>query len=446
MLSMIGTELDGHSYAYAQDNIFRNNLQHRISLVKVDPPPPGNHSDDGEPSAPAIFPPSIWDAVARLGSGLLRVDFTLCNPPFYGSAGEIAALEGSKLAAPFARCTGGANEMICRGGEVAFVKQMVDESLLPDNTGRIGLCSSLIGKFSSVAPVVAHLRAEGVANYGLRILGGERGTDEGARGGARRATRRWVVLWSTCRRRIPDCSRARADPGMLNAGVLPRPSRWSLALSPPPRAPSATSPSTEETGAEEAWRAVLGEVWREAGVEALMLGAVEGGDEGGEEAGRELTRWQLVATSARGNTWTRAARRKRARAEVPMGSSWAEMTGGGDGAVGSGLELGPNEAWVSCEAWIEVGGWAAVDPPDPSTAVAADAAADPRPHKHRRLSPPADAPTTPAAPPAQAAAAQVSNALASPHLATLHFRWTVGPDAARADVEGLWGFVKSRLQ
>lgn len=88
-------------------------------------------------------------------SWCISLDFTMCNPPFYGSAEEIASSEAGKARLPFAVsmlclpvsrfvhttsstdrrndvrvqvCTGAENEMITPGGEVAFVSRMIQET------------------------------------------------------------------------------------------------------------------------------------------------------------------------------------------------------------------------------------------------------------------------------------------------------------------------------
>lgn len=56
-------------------------------------------------------------------------DFTMCNPPFYSSAAEIADSALMKEEGPRAVCTAGEKEMITSGGEVKFIGRMVEESV-----------------------------------------------------------------------------------------------------------------------------------------------------------------------------------------------------------------------------------------------------------------------------------------------------------------------------
>jgi len=54
----------------------------------------------------------------------------MCNPPFYSSREEIEKSNSEKGSSPSAVCTGADTEMITPGGESAFVRQMVAESLV----------------------------------------------------------------------------------------------------------------------------------------------------------------------------------------------------------------------------------------------------------------------------------------------------------------------------
>ena len=56
----------------------------------------------------------------------------MCNPPYYSSAEEIEHSSQVKAVEPNSVCTGGENEMITDGGEEAFVKRMIDDSLSED--------------------------------------------------------------------------------------------------------------------------------------------------------------------------------------------------------------------------------------------------------------------------------------------------------------------------
>jgi methyltransferase len=57
------------------------------------------------------------------------VDITMCNPPFYASRQEMEESMDIKAVGPHAAPTASSNELITRGGEVAFISQMITESL-----------------------------------------------------------------------------------------------------------------------------------------------------------------------------------------------------------------------------------------------------------------------------------------------------------------------------
>ena len=57
------------------------------------------------------------------------VDITMCNPPFYASRQEMEEGMDIKAVGPHAAPTASSNELITRGGEVAFVSQMIAESM-----------------------------------------------------------------------------------------------------------------------------------------------------------------------------------------------------------------------------------------------------------------------------------------------------------------------------
>lgn len=72
--------------------------------------------------------------------------------------------------------------MVTPGGEVAFVSRMIDESKVL--TERCQWYTSMLGKYSSVEIVVGNLRGAGVDNWAVKDL---------VQGNK---TRRWAVAWS----------------------------------------------------------------------------------------------------------------------------------------------------------------------------------------------------------------------------------------------------------
>lgn len=137
----------------------------------------------------------------------------MCNPPFYTSSAELKQSAEQKEREPFSvsvtsstsrakqlyttrpiprayrsvltymkACTGAEMEMVTSGGEVAFVKQMIDESLqLRD---RIQWYTSMLGKLSSINVLVEALIKHGVTNFAVTEF------EQGSK------TKRWAVAWS----------------------------------------------------------------------------------------------------------------------------------------------------------------------------------------------------------------------------------------------------------
>ncbi|KDN42205.1 hypothetical protein K437DRAFT_295422 [Tilletiaria anomala UBC 951] len=127
-------------------------------------------------------------------------DFTMCNPPFYGSLAEMRESASFKMAGPSAACTGSEQEMLTPGGEAAFVGKMIEESIklhrmrqtvvaVETNksmgawTCRRTWYTSMLGLRKSVTEVVQKLKVHKIDNYLVtELLQGE--------------TKRWVIAWS----------------------------------------------------------------------------------------------------------------------------------------------------------------------------------------------------------------------------------------------------------
>ena len=90
---------------------------------------------DGPIFNPAIFRHAIDPELPRIqltylcDSACEKLDFTMCNPPFYSNHEDVQRSAEGKEYGPNAVCNGSDNEMITAGGEVAFVSRMVGESV-----------------------------------------------------------------------------------------------------------------------------------------------------------------------------------------------------------------------------------------------------------------------------------------------------------------------------
>ncbi|EQC40043.1 hypothetical protein SDRG_02699 [Saprolegnia diclina VS20] len=147
----VATDIDAASLECARANVAANNLEQHISLRLVD-------------GAACVLPTPLPPAV----------DFSMCNPPFFDSMDEADTN-------PRAHCTGSLNEMTTPGGEVAFIERLIDASRVLQT--QVRWYTSLIGRKSSLRPLLAALRAAGIRNTR---------TTEFLQG----RTTRWGLAWS----------------------------------------------------------------------------------------------------------------------------------------------------------------------------------------------------------------------------------------------------------
>lgn len=103
------SEIDELSFDYAAKNIQKNNFDKKIQLKR-----------------------GTMDGILK---GLIgeteQFDFCMCNPPFFSDREE-AIGDNSRTGRrplPFSICTATDGESITEGGEVEFVKKMLEESL-----------------------------------------------------------------------------------------------------------------------------------------------------------------------------------------------------------------------------------------------------------------------------------------------------------------------------
>ncbi|GAA5862026.1 hypothetical protein JCM3774_006145 [Rhodotorula dairenensis] len=292
-LQMLATDINEASIAVAKRNVDRNRLTPLISVHRVEPDGP-------------IFPPVVIDAASS-------IDFTMCNPPFYASAEEIASSEAGKARLPFAICTGADNEMVTPGGEVAFVSRMIQgtPSLGPE---KIRWFTSLLGKYSSIAPLVDELKKQKILNYHVSALP------------TRGHTTRWVLSWSLQEWRIPpviikDTLARDSTPPIPPAPSFPLRrflSPWTAPLLfIPARASDSTisGPGASDT-VISALRNALDELARSA-LEASVgrnFEWVDEGEESNRNSGDGAEPDYAVFITAMRNVWSRQARRAAAAA------------------------------------------------------------------------------------------------------------------------------------
>ncbi|KAF4217018.1 hypothetical protein CNMCM8980_003986 [Aspergillus fumigatiaffinis] len=186
----VATDIDDENVRTARENVTNNGLDSRIRVFKTE------RKDD-------LIPLDTKLDVQRL-------DFTMCNPPFYASREEMIASAEAKERPPFSACTGDEVEMVTEGGENAFVHRMIEESL--HLRERVVWYTSMLGKLSSVSVIVEKLMEHGNNNYGVTEF------VQGSK------TKRWAVAWSWTDLR-PSMKVARGIPGFPRH-LLPFPSEF----------------------------------------------------------------------------------------------------------------------------------------------------------------------------------------------------------------------------
>lgn len=158
---MHGTDVDDTNYQHAVHNVAINEWDDRIKLF---------HTVTDGPLIPLTT------------LGIKKLDFTMCNPPFFATKAEAQATF-AKDQQPFAACTGADVEMITPGGEVAYVRRMIEESV--ELRDAVQWCTVQLGKMSSLHALVPVLRDEfSCINWAVSVL-----QPSGQ-------TVRWVLGWS----------------------------------------------------------------------------------------------------------------------------------------------------------------------------------------------------------------------------------------------------------
>lgn len=202
---------------------------------------------------------------------LTRIDFVMTNPPFYSSESEMLKSAAKKSRPPHSACTGAPVEMVCDGGEVAFVSRILEESLILRQ--RVQWYTAMFGMVSSLEAMVETLRERGIDNYAVtEFVQGNK-------------TRRWALAWSFGAMRPAQevCRGMKATP-------------WRKILPPIVEVETMAFPVSDGVG-------------RNADA---LTGLLDGLDLISWEWDRELLRG---IGRARENVWSRAWRRKRKREE-----------------------------------------------------------------------------------------------------------------------------------
>uniref|UniRef100_A0A182J5W2 U6 small nuclear RNA (adenine-(43)-N(6))-methyltransferase n=1 Tax=Anopheles atroparvus TaxID=41427 RepID=A0A182J5W2_ANOAO len=161
---MVAIEKAEESLRIAKANVVRNNME---TFIDVRPQVAGGHT-------------ILFEVLQN--SPNERFDFCMCNPPFYDSAiGAKPQNRTGKRREPSNASTGSVEELCTEGGEVKFIRQIIQESLqLKD---RIAVYTTMIGHKSSYNEILREFNHVSIRNITAnRFCQGN--------------TTRWAVAWS----------------------------------------------------------------------------------------------------------------------------------------------------------------------------------------------------------------------------------------------------------
>lgn len=175
---MYAVDIDDDSIKCARDNVRRNQLDDRITVIAA--------NRDSDPFA-VLLNDKRWSSIVA--------DFTMCNPPFFeepnllddgndGAAKWTAERRGNrtgKRAQPSAASTGCEHELATGGGEIAFVTKMIRDGTELGN--RVTVFTTMLGHKRSLLAIEAALKAHGIANYCTTAF-------------CQGRTMRWAVAWT----------------------------------------------------------------------------------------------------------------------------------------------------------------------------------------------------------------------------------------------------------
>ncbi|CAB5210346.1 unnamed protein product [Rhizophagus irregularis] len=111
----------------------------------------------------------------------IKFSFCMCNPPFYENQEQYEKGVESKITSSHSVCTGSSNEMFTPGGEFQFIKDILEESLILRT--KIRWYTSKIGRLETVNKIVCELKKSGIDNYVVTEF-------------CQGLTRRWGIGWS----------------------------------------------------------------------------------------------------------------------------------------------------------------------------------------------------------------------------------------------------------
>lgn len=161
---MFALEIDNENVKYAQDNISRNQLSDKVTVIEQE-------------NSLMLFE-KLFEHDPR------EKTFCICNPPFFSSSNDVinARNRTGKRKPPKSSNPGSPSEIVfIDGGELGFVKRILNESI--DLGAKIKIYSSMFGCKKNFKSFTDELKERGLKNYS---------TTEFVQG----KTTRWGVAWS----------------------------------------------------------------------------------------------------------------------------------------------------------------------------------------------------------------------------------------------------------
>jgi len=166
----IVTEVDEYSEQYARTNIKLNNMEDAITLLKVSATDP------------------LLTTVLKVNDA--KYDFCMCNPPFFSEVHQVENRTNHRPL-PDSVSTASESESVTHGGEVEFVKKIIDDSLVLKE--RIKWFTSMLGRKSSMSTIIRYLKSLGIISFITTTF-------------KQGKTMRWGIAWSFTEAVVNKCS------------------------------------------------------------------------------------------------------------------------------------------------------------------------------------------------------------------------------------------------
>ncbi|KAL4572881.1 hypothetical protein LXL04_019669 [Taraxacum kok-saghyz] len=148
--NFVGTDVTDVALEWAEKNVNNNpQISNLIEIRKVDFEE--QLTNKNKNTSKDYHGPPILSGVVKIGE---RFDFCMCNPPFFETMEE-AGLN------PNTSCGGTLAEMVCPGGEQAFISRIIEDSVQLKDSFR--WYTSMVGKKSNLKSLMAKLREVGVS-------------------------------------------------------------------------------------------------------------------------------------------------------------------------------------------------------------------------------------------------------------------------------------------